>query len=864
MMLTGREHELGELGRWLDRARAGCGGLVLVRGDSGAGKTAFVETFLERWCAGDRVLASACDPLSTPRPLGAIHDVADQLGPVTQSRLRDSDQPHEIFAAVFEELTGQPSVLVIDDMHWADQATIDLYRYVLRRVTRTRSLAVGVVRDDEIGAGHPMRSLLGDVARSPHAGTLVVPPLSLDAVTALIGWRDVDAAWLHRVTGGNAFFVCEMLDHTGSDLPTTVRDAILARTADLDAAAWDLLHLLACAPGAIPDRLLGDLGVGLPALRTLHEAKLIRRSSRGVAFRHDLCRLAVSGVLPPGAEPELHRRFIDAYERCGDVDPAVITHHAVRAGDSDRIRHAAAEAGHAAARTGAHTQATEFFRLALDHKGELTAAAEAELLECLAGEYYLTDRLDEAISSCRRAMDIRRSLGASVEVSADHHALAVYQWYNANRVAAEDHVAQAISVLSNDGGRETQAALAQLGHAFAMQAFLAVQTSDLTQAGALITQARQIAGRTCDPALDVRIALIEGYCAMLSGREDARDDVLSVLRSGPRHIDEVYSSGYSNLSYLDVEQRRLRQATELLDVSLPLMVEYDLPVCRVWQLGSRSRLALMVGNWADAAADARAVLDSPGAPLARTWPLLIHALVSMRRDGSGAEVLDEAWALAQRYQEPLRLLPVAAAITERSWLTGVPDDRLERCRELLERHRGDGLQWARGELAVWLSRLDPAGLGETTGVAEPYRLLLDGDHLAAAEMFDRLGTPYDAALALTDSGETGPARRGLDILDGLGAAEVAARVRRELRARGITAVPARRRATTLANPEGLTVRQIDVLRLLDAGLTNAEMAERLYLSVKTVDHHVSAILDKLGVGNRRDAVRRARELGVLG
>jgi len=142
-------------------------------------------------------------------------------------------------------------------------------------------------------------------------------------------------------------------------------------------------------------------------------------------------------------------------------------------------------------------------------------------------------------------------------------------------------------------------------------------------------------------------------------------------------------------------------------------------------------------------------------------------------------------------------------------------------------------------------------------------VLLDGAYEAAAEDFHRRSMPYDAALALVDSGDPALAARALDILDRLGADAVAGKVRRDLRAQGMPAVPARRRTATLANPVGLTTRQAEVLRLLDEGMTNAELAERLYLSVKTVDHHVSAILTKLDVGKRRDAVRKARELGLL-
>jgi DNA-binding CsgD family transcriptional regulator/GTPase SAR1 family protein len=859
--LTERDRELNQLTAWADQARAGRGGVVVVCGESGAGKTSFVETFLERWPQDERVLWGACDPLATPRPLGPIHDLAEQLEPDTHKVVRASNYPYEIHSAVFEELATRPSVVFIDDLQWADQATVDLLRFVLRRIGRTHSLAILTVRDDEIAPTHPMRSLLGDVARSTSATSVALPPLSLDAITQLAEDRPVDPVRLHHITGGNAFFVVEMLDRSGEELPTTVRDAILARTVGLDVAAWDLLYLMACAPESIPDYLLTRLGVTVPALRTLDDVKLIRRTDRGVTFRHDLCRLAVASVIPPGAEVELHRRMIDAYEAVSRTDPAVLSHHALAAGDCARIQRAATDAGKAATRSGAHTQAAEFYRIALDHGGELPTENEAELLELLAAEYYLTDRLDDAIKACRRAMRLRQQMGASAYVSANHHSLSVYEWYNANRTAAEQHVAQAVAVLDGRVEDESLTELAQLGHAFAMQAYLAVQTTDLKHATALVKRARQIAEKADDASLWVRLRLIEGYLAVLGGKDDGRESILSIVRSNPENFDEIYSGGYSNLTYLDVEQRRLGLAANLLDESIAMTIERDLPVCYAWQMGARGRLGMLAGNWDDAVADANTVLEAPSAPLARTWPLLVRALVALRRDGTGLDDIDAAWQLASGYGEPIRLLPTAAGIVERAWLLGATDERLDECRALLENAPVEGLEWTRGELAVWLRRLDSDV--DAHDVAEPYRLLLDGSFEAAADAFQRLSTPYDAALALVDSGDAELSRRGLDMLDRLGAAAVAAKIRRDLRSTGLTVVPAKRRSTTLANPAGLTTRQVEVLRLIGEGLTNAELADRLYLSAKTVDHHVSAILTKLGVRGRRDAIRRGRELGIL-
>jgi DNA-binding CsgD family transcriptional regulator len=867
--LVERDGELAALrGHW-ERASAGEGGMVVVAGEPGGGKSVLVETFVDQLDGDTTVLWGACDPLSTPRPLGPVHDVAAKLGAPVETLLRDADQPHEIFAAVFERLRAEPTILVVDDLHWADQGTIDLLRFLLRRLRSCRSLLIGTVRDAEIGPSPELRSLLGDVARSPDAISVTLRPLSVDGVAELVAGRALDPARMHQLTGGNPFFVGEMLGHVGESLPITVRDAILARTAELDSGAWDVLHLLACAPEAIPDQLLSVLGVTLPPLRALDEAGLIKRGPRGVTFRHDLCRLAAVGTIPPGGEVSLHRRMLDALETWPRADPAVLVHHALGAGDDQRLCDHAAAAGRAAVRAGAHTQAAAFFHIALDHIGVARPESEAELLELLAHESYLIDRLDDAIAASERAMVMRARAGDVAGVSRNHHELSVYEWYNANRPAAEGHASKAIALLQEPGAQHGNTDRSQLGHTLATQAYLALQLNDLERARAIAAQADEVAATANDDTLRLRLALIDGISILLADEQIGRDRVLSVLQPGVDHFDEIYSTGFSNLSYLDIEQRRLRDAAGVLEVSIPLTIDHDVAICHAWQLGSRGRLQLLQGEWADALADAEAVLATPSAPLARTWPLLVRGLVALRRSGTPSPDLDRAWELANRFGEPMRQLPAAAALVEQAWLTGLADDRIPACRALLNGTDRPGLQWGRGELTAWLQRFDrdqPAPAvtdGDSANVAEPFQLQLAGAFEAAAARWDLLESPYEKALASIESGDPQLCRAGLDILDRLGADAVAAKLRRDLRVAGMTAVPAPRRATTRTNPAGLTTRELDVVRLLEEGLTNGELADRLFLSRKTVDHHVSAILTKLGVTNRRDAVRAARRLGVV-
>jgi DNA-binding CsgD family transcriptional regulator len=307
----------------------------------------------------------------------------------------------------------------------------------------------------------------------------------------------------------------------------------------------------------------------------------------------------------------------------------------------------------------------------------------------------------------------------------------------------------------------------------------------------------------------------------------------------------------------------------VLDRSLPLTVQWEYPICEHWQRGVRARLRVMRGAWDEAVHDAHGVLTESGSLLTHTWPSLMIGLVALRRGGEEADTyLERGWDIAARFGEPLRLLPAASALAERSWVTGAPDARLDDVLALLaEVGARPGTEWSAAELAVWLRRL---GTPELAGARPPvlpadgpYRLLLDGDPAGAARGWAELGSPYEQALALVDTGEPAEAFAALELLDRLGADAVAAKVRRDLRGRGVTGVPARPRTTTRTNPANLTARQVDVLRLLAEGLTNAGIAARLFISEKTADHHVSAILAKLDVPTRREAAAAARALGIV-
>ena len=405
---------------------------------------------------------------------------------------------------------------------------------------------------------------------------------------------------------------------------------------------------------------------------------------------------------------------------------------------------------------------------------------------------------------------------------------------------------------------------ALLGHALALQAYLALQGNDLARAHELTDQARGAAAPgedwtwTCAPACSTA-------CAR-SSRAGTAGATPSWGSSGPPWTGSTSCTraGSATWPTSTSSSAGYAAAAAVLEVSLPLTMEWDLPVCQVWQLGARGRLGLARGDWGRAVDDADAVLGRHSAPLSRTWAHLVRGLVTLRRTGSGRADLDAAWDLALRLDEPLRVMPAAAALVEQAWVTGRPDARVAQAVEILGRFDLPGLEWARGDLAGWLLRVDPQLATADLDVSAPHRLQLDGRHLEAAAGWAKLEAPFDQAMELVASEQPDALRQGLGILDRLGADAVAARLRQDLRDRGVAGIPARARSATLSNPAGLTARELEVLALLDEGLSNSELAGRLYISPKTADHHVSSILAKLRVPDRRQAARAGRELGMLG
>jgi predicted ATPase len=228
---------------FLDTLNGPPGRLILVGGEAGVGKTALVREFAD----GRPVLWGSCDPLHTPRPLGPLLDVAEAAGGELQEAMATAPRPAVVVAALLRAMRDLPgTVLVLEDLHWADEGTLDVLRLLGRRMRDVPSLAVVTFRDDEPA---PLRVVLGELATARGVERIKLPPLSAQAVRTLAEPHGVDADALHRSTGGNPFYVTEVLSAPAAAIPATVRDAVLARAARLSPPARELLERLAMIPG---------------------------------------------------------------------------------------------------------------------------------------------------------------------------------------------------------------------------------------------------------------------------------------------------------------------------------------------------------------------------------------------------------------------------------------------------------------------------------------------------------------------------------------------------------------------------------------------------------------------------------------
>lgn len=857
MNLFERQAQLDALEQCLLQAQGGVGHVALIGGEAGIGKTSLVTALRQRRGAMN-LWWGACEALQTPHPLAPLHDVA-RNNPVSFERLLDQTARVQLFGAVLADLQAAPTLFVVEDAHWADEATLDLLRYLGRRLDQVPCLLVITYRDDEVSAQHPLRRLMGDL---PRAGTsrIAVPRLSAQAVEAMARGSLHAHEGVYEVTQGNPFFVSEMLRRGSETVPHAVEDLVLARFARLGAEAQDIAQLAAVVPRHIQQWLLDAvLAPSVTAIEECLDAGLLIARGETFAYRHELARVAVEHSLSGPRAQMLHARVLAVLEAqtATRAPLAWRVHHAARAGDADAVLRLAPAAAEEAQRSGAHREAAAHLRTALAFVQAQDDALRASLLERLSYECYLTDQLAEALAARTAARDLWRTLGDTFKQGDATRWLSRYSWYNGQTAPAHAYAAEAIDLLEAlPPGRE-------LAMAYSNRAQLHMLQGESADAIAWGTRALHLARTLGDTQIQAH-ALNNIGTAQLDGDDEAGAVALEhSLRMSLEHgFEEHAARAYVNLSFDAVLCKRYAAAHDWLDRGLAYGEARDLDAWVGYLAAMQAWAWFGTGQWEQAADRATQLLRNPNlAPISRVIALTVLGHVRVRRgDPDALPVLEQALQLALPTQSLLRIAPVVAAQVEAAWLAG----------ESVQAHPAmDGLNPAQArsryhrdlldEIALYLGTADVPG--DASLHTPPFALQLAGRWREAAEAWQALGCPYEQARALVDGDEQAQ-REALALFEQLGANPMVARMRRTLREAGVRGVPRGQRASTQANPYALTAREVEVLQLLCGGLRNAQIAERLSRSVRTVDHHLAAAFAKLGVGTRTEAVAAALAMGI--
>ncbi len=854
MELLERDEALAALTEARESAARGDGRVAFVTGEPGIGKTSLVTRFVRDLEPGARVLFGSCDDLSIPRPLGPIHDLAGSVSTGLDEALAADAGPNEIHQLLVAELTLEPhpTVLVLEDVHWADEATLDVITVLARRIGSLPVLLVLTCRDGEAPLGHPVHAAVS-ATQTDGSVFLDLAPLSESAVASLTG---DDASEVFVATGGNPFYVTELLaGRTADELPPSIANAVRGRVSRLSDDERRLVELVSVVPNRVETSLLDAVWPDWPgAAEDPERRQLLEVRPSFVRFRHELARNAIRSSIPIASRRRLHAEILAAL-LAAQADPSDIVHHAEAAGAEEVVAEYALVAARRAAAMDSNREASSHYRRAAAFLDRLSAPDRAVVLEELASVSYAVDRIGDAITAEKRAIAEWTALGEQAAVGRCTQFLSRLYWYSGDGDAARAKAIEAIEILEPFG--ET-VELARAYSGLAQLKNLAEYNDDALLWG---ERALELATRLGDDRTRAHVLVNLASVRLdvdhreVSGLLEAHDfaDSIGDRQEAARALGNL---AYALMSWAQPEPaaRHARRALAYAEQNeVYNQVSYT-GITLAW-------LQLRAGEWHEAERATRREIEKSISVTQLVAKTVLAELAVRRGDGDAAERLDDLAAQAVRASEPQRLAPLVELETEWALTTGAPLP-IERFEVLLDEKRPpDGLVgWGAIRVAAWAAVAGiPIELDEPR--TAPHAAMLRRDFASAADAFGEVGWTYDRALMLSLLDDEEALDEALAIARELGAEPLTRRIAGRLRELGLR-VPAGPRDATRANPAGLTARQLEVLSLLEDGLTNAEIADRLVVSPRTAEHHVAAVLTKLGAATRRDAVRRASELGL--
>lgn len=866
MELIERTEQLRVLENQFQQLKSGEGHTVFLTGEAGAGKTSLVNEYIKIVGSSVVTFIGVCDSLFTPRPLGPLYDIADQIGSDFFALLKDEKDRTLIFATLLRKLadSSKPVILVFEDVHWADEATLDLIKFLTRRINRCKCLFLLTFREDEIHPAHPLKNLFGELPPG-NFSKMQVKGFSRETVDQLAAKKGYPSGnKLYALTGGNPFYVMEILATYSLGIPEKVKDSVLtlfnARSGDTK-KFWELLSILPSSGIDLDVAKKIEIEFG-NCIEDCIASGIIVLKPGHLTFKHELFRLAIEESLTPYRRKNLHKKMLDLMLESPSARTrlAQLVHHARYAEEGELVAKISPQAAREAVALGAHIEASRLYATAIEFtdKGD---GHLVELYEQHAYECYLTNQIASAITSQRSALEIWRYKNLSLKIGDTLRFLSRLLWYHGTRDEAMSSALEAVTVLENDTPtRELALAYSNLAQLY-MLAGYRKETLNWSQ------KAIDLATKFEDYEVLSHALNNLGTVLLMYDEPDGEiklNQSLTIALENKLH--EHVARAYTNLASRFICNKSFKKALIAFEAGLKYCEAHDLDSWRYYMLSEKCRLLLETGEWSEAETLALTLYNNSFHPnIVRIGSIEVLALLNIRR-GKFEEawrLISEGKKLAAPTREAYRIIPFLCAELELCWIKRDPIPVLEITTAENTLFPEKQNSWQYTKLAYWKNKCGILN-DEVTGVdfIGPFRFEYHGNWEAAIQKWNESGCVFEYALALFQGNEE-QQRLSLQILNTLGASSTYALFKSILKSKGVLKIPRGPRESTKKNPAQLTDRQINVLTLLNEGLQNNEIADRLFVSTKTVEHHISAILSKLEVNSRSKAVLEAQKLGIL-
>ena len=864
MELVERDGFLATLNSKLKTVSGGEGHTVFLSGVAGIGKTSLIKAFCKDVLSFYNVYTGTCDALFTPRPLAPLYDIAWQIRNDFWQDIGNMSDRALLFTRFYHELAHQlkPSIIVFEDIHWADEATLDFVKFLARRITQLKCLFILSYRDDEIHSGHPLTNFTGQLPRDSFS-RLELTYLSQETVKRMALGKGYDGDYVFKMTGGNPFYVNEVLASYNTDVPESIKDVILSayhRSNETTKKIWDLLAVI---PDGLEIRYLEKYEPGYAqAIEACLQSQILVIKDRFIFFKHELFRKAVENSLSPLKRISLNERilelFIKSFEQNNQIER--IVHHAKNANEHEVVVHYAPLAAAHAASVGAHIEAAKLYLTAIEYYQDTDKNILLRFYEDYAYECYLTNQIKEAIIYTTKSLHLLTEK-SNVEKTGNCLRFLSQLWFFEGKLRqAENFAKQAIDVLDK---RPSSTAKAM---AYCNMSQLKIRSDEpedcIFWGEKAIAMGRELDNEEILTYALNNVGFIQArmYLSKEKGIGLLKKSLDIALRNS---YHEHAARAYANLGHNEVIVKEYQLAKNTLEAGLKYCEERNLDSWTDYMLSSKARLLLETSFWNEAYKIADTLLKNENQiPLVKIQGLVTMARIKMRLgDSDAVTLLMEAKIKAFEAMEMQRIIPVVVALLEYEWITGDSLIEQEEISSVLSRAEKVGDIHENSELAFWLSNTK----NETWKpklVHEGYRVNNEKMVTESAVIWEELDCSYQQALILFQGQET-QKKKAISIVNELGAKAVYEKMKFDMRAFGIKRIPRGVNKTTQQNPSLLTDREIDVLKLLNEGLQNKEIASKLFISAKTVEHHISSILFKLDVNSRSKAVREAVRLEII-